>query len=101
MRSSESKGFYVFDTGKTPALAARPAVCVAEAPGVEDAGKLHRRIWNLGNVPFLIVRLPDQLRVYSGFRYETSTDEGLIVKESSESETKLRSVLSDFSAGLH
>jgi type I restriction-modification system DNA methylase subunit len=91
------KGFYVFDTGKTPSLAARPAVCVAEAPDVADAKELHRRIWNLGNVPFLIVRLPDQLRVYSGFRY-ASTDEGLIVKESSENQNRLRSVLSDFSA---
>ncbi len=65
------KGFYVLTatrgTHTGTALAARPAVCVAEAPTTLDAQKLHRRIWNLGNVPFLLVRLPSEIRVYSGF----------------------------------
>jgi hypothetical protein len=56
------KGFYVLKTaaGKDAPLAARPAVCVAEAETPADAKKLHRRIWNLGNVPFLLVRLPGE-----------------------------------------
>lgn len=91
------KGFYVFETGKTEAewLPAKPAVCVAEALSVAEAKKLHRRIWNLGNVPFLIVRLPDQVRVYCGFRYDEAE---LILQEESESKTRLRTVLNDFTA---
>jgi N-6 DNA methylase len=92
------KGFYVFETGTAPALAAKPAVCVAEAPHIADAQKLHRRIWNLGSIPFLIVRLPDQIRVYSGFRYQHRSDSGIILQEESESESRLRSKLGDFSA---
>jgi len=95
------KGFYVFETGKTESgwLPAKPVVCVAAAPTIADANKLHRRIWNLGNVPFLIVRLPDEVRVYSGFRYDASTQQaGLILSETSNSKNHVRSVLSDFSA---
>ncbi len=91
------KGFYVFDAGgaANTTLTARPAVCVAEAPSIADAKKLHRRIWNLGNVPFLLVRLPEQVRVYCGFRYDES---GLIVEEKSESSAKLQAALNDFTA---
>jgi len=92
------KGLYVFGKSKIPEVAARPAVCVGEAPNLDAAQKLHRRIWNLGNVPFLLVRLPDQIRVYSGFCYEPTSNYGLILQESSSNESKLRSVLHDFSA---
>jgi type I restriction-modification system DNA methylase subunit len=96
------KGFYVLTATRGShagtALAARPAVCVAEAPSALDAQKLHRRIWNLGNVPFLLVRLPGEVRVYSGFRYDQPTDIGLILQESSTDEKKLSSALDDFTA---
>ena len=94
------RGFYVLKTapGKKPHLAARPAVCVAEAPTADDAKKLHRRIWNLGNVPFLIVRLPSEVRVYAGFQYEDASDQGLVLTESSPEEHKLAAQLEDFSA---
>src|SRR5258707_5385114 len=94
------KGFYVFNTAKNTAapFPARPAVCVAEAPTAEDARKLHRRIWNLGNVPFVIARMPNEIRVYSGFRYEENNDSGLLLHESSESKNHLRSKLSDFTS---
>jgi type I restriction-modification system DNA methylase subunit len=93
------KGFYVLKTaaGKDSPLAARPAVCVAEADTLADAKKLHRRIWNLGNVPFLLVRLPGEVRVYAGFHYENSNDE-VILSEKSSDEQKLQAKLSDFSA---
>ena len=93
------KGFYVLKTaaGKDAPLAARPAVCVAEADTLADAKKLHRRIWNLGNVPFLLVRLPGEVRVYAGFHYENSSDE-VILSEKSSDEQKLQAKLSDFSA---
>ncbi len=92
------KGFYVFRTERNALLAAKPAVCVAEAPTLADAQRLHRRIWNLGDVPFLIVRLPDQIRVYSGFAYDTMGRTSLIVEERSVSESRLHSALADFSA---
>lgn len=92
------KGFYVFNTGKGGSLAAKPAVCIAKATNLKDAAKLHRRIWNLGNVPFLIIKLPDQIRIYSGFQYEPTSDTGLIVQEESTNQNRLRSTLFDFSA---
>lgn len=94
------KGFYVLRTANqngTPASwAARPAVCVAEAQTASDAKKLHRRIWNLGSVPFLVVRLPNEVRVYAGFHYEHDSDAGVIFQENDEQ--KLSSTLSDFTA---
>ena len=82
------KGFYVLTTagehGEPTSLAARPAVCIAEAPSPSDAKTLHRRIWNLGRVPFLVVRLPNEVRVYAGFHYEPSTDAGVILQEDDE-----------------
>ena len=94
------KGFYVLKTaaGKKAPLAPRPAVCVAEAPSAEDARKLHRRIWNLGNIPFLIVRLPGEVRVYCGFHYEQASDAGLILSKTSGDERNLVAALADFSA---
>ncbi len=94
------KGFYVLKTaaGKKAPLAPRPAVCVAEAPSAEDARKLHRRIWNLGNIPFLIVRLPGEVRVYCGFHYEQASGAGLIRSETSGDERNLVAALADFSA---
>src|ERR1035437_9386654 len=94
------KGFYVLTTagedGEPTSLAARPAVCIAEAPTPSDAKTLHRRIWNLGRVPFLVVRLPNEVRVYAGFHYEPSTDAGVILQE--DDERKLGSILGDFTA---
>ncbi|GMV07997.1 MAG: type I endonuclease-methyltransferase fusion protein [Gemmatimonadota bacterium] len=49
--------------------APKPAVYLAPARDVEEARRLHRAVWNLGSVPFLIVELPGQVRVYSGFTY--------------------------------
>ena len=94
------KGFYVLKTasGGRPSLAPRPAVCIAEAPTPDDAKKLHRRIWNLGNVPFLIVRLPAEVRVYCGFQYDQASNAGLILNESSDNERTIGARLADFTA---
>ncbi|HEX7722400.1 MAG TPA: N-6 DNA methylase [Pyrinomonadaceae bacterium] len=92
------KGFYVFRTERDALLGAKPAVCVAEAPSAADAKRLHRRIWNLGDVPFLLVRLPDEIRIYSGFAYDTHVDADVVVQERSARESRLRSALNDFTA---
>jgi hypothetical protein len=60
--------YQLCEPGET--LAATSVVYVADAPSAAAADAIHRRIWNQGSVPFLLVRLPDCVRLYSGFRYE-------------------------------
>lgn len=74
------KGSYVFHTSPNDeVLPVRPAVHVAEAQTPKQARQIHRKLWNLGNVPFLIVLLPNQIRVYTGFDYsQRQPQKGLI-----------------------
>ncbi|QYX30236.1 HsdM family class I SAM-dependent methyltransferase [Sphaerospermopsis torques-reginae] len=75
------KGTYVFHTSppSDEILPPRPAVHVAEAKTPEEARDIHRKLWNLGNAPFLIVILPHQIRVYTGFDYDQEEEnKGLI-----------------------
>src|SRR6516165_5975871 len=46
-----------------------PLVYVCEADSREQADLIHRRVWNQNVVPFLIVRTPQMVRLYSGFLY--------------------------------
>src|SRR5262249_26048482 len=65
------KAAYVFNTSsKDRLLPPRPAVFVAEANTEAQARLIHRSLWNLGNAPFLVVLLPHQIRVYTGFDYD-------------------------------
>ena len=68
-------GIYVFKTDTDQILAHRPAVFVAQANDVDSARSIHKRLWNLGQAPFLIVILPNHVRVYTGFDY-SPIDEG-------------------------
>lgn len=44
-----------------------------------EARKIHRGLWNLCFAPFIIIRLPHQIRVYTGFNYsETEIEVGLL-----------------------
>ena len=47
----------------------RPAVFVAYAANDEQARELHKRLWNLGACPFVLIVLPGTVRVYTGFNY--------------------------------
>jgi hypothetical protein len=47
----------------------KPVVYVCEAASEADADQIHRLVWNQDVVPFLIVRTPKNVRVYSGFGY--------------------------------
>ena len=67
-REAGARGTYFFRTSPSPD-AFRPAVHVAEATSVEEARELHRRLWNQGINPFLIVVLPAEVRVFAGFAY--------------------------------
>jgi len=66
-----AEGAYIFHTSPNDEiLPPRPAVYVAEANTREEAREIHRSLWNLGNAPFLIVVLPNEVRVYTGFDYD-------------------------------
>lgn len=75
------KGIYVIEASpntENKILAARPTVYIAEADTIEKAREIHRSLWNLGYAPFIIVRLPHQIRIYTGFNYREDTDDGLL-----------------------
>ncbi|MEM7530807.1 MAG: N-6 DNA methylase [Chloroflexota bacterium] len=71
-------GIYVFKRsphGENDILAAQPAVFVASAATEIDARKIHQRLWNLSNAPFIIIVLPQQIRIYTGFHYSSQSKE--------------------------
>jgi len=75
------QGTYVFHTSppSDEILPVRPAVHIAEAKTSEEAREIHRKLWNLGKVPFLLVIIPNQIRVYTGFDYDQENkNKGLI-----------------------
>lgn len=46
-----------------------PVVYVCLAQSEQDAELIHRRVWNQNIVPFVLVISPNNVRLYSGFRY--------------------------------
>src|SRR5438874_13756315 len=68
-------GIYVFQSSseKNTTFSVRPAVYVAEAQTPGDARIIHHSSWNLSQAPFLIVVLPNHIRVYTGFDYSQET----------------------------
>ncbi len=52
-----------------------PLVYVCEADSQDQADLIHRRVWNQNIVPFLLVRTPRFLRLYSGFHYDNGNDQ--------------------------
>lgn len=93
-------GVYMFETSPSTErqlLGARPAVYVAQCDTVEEARTIHRSLWNLGYAPFLIILLPNQVRIYTGFDYsEESERKGLLAEENDIK--GLAGLLTDFNA---
>ncbi|BAZ13247.1 hypothetical protein NIES4071_50860 [Calothrix sp. NIES-4071] len=80
-RKAGVKGTYVIhiSPSNNKILPVRPVVYVASAQTVEAARIIHRKLWNLGTVPFLLVLLPNHIRVYTGFDYSPyNENDGLI-----------------------
>ena len=80
---SQVRGVYTFQTSpeveNQTQLPRRPAVWFAEATTPHEAQMLHRRLWSSGAAPFLIVTLPAEVRVYTGFNYSgKNPSEGLL-----------------------
>ncbi|MCI0471813.1 MAG: SAM-dependent methyltransferase [Candidatus Aminicenantes bacterium] len=75
-------GIYVFERGPESSknhYIPAPAVYVAEAENENKARQIHRKLWNLCFAPFIIIILPQQIRVYTGFNYsEEKETEGIL-----------------------
>lgn len=100
-RRAKAKGTYFFkatpDTDLT-STSVRPAVQVAEADTPEQAREIHRKLWNQGIHPFLVVLLPGQVRVYTGFAYDPAKEEVGAVTWPVPTEGGVRLVLEALSA---
>ena len=87
------RGIYTFEASpdqKPKLLPARPAVYVAEAETTEQASSIHKSLWNLSYAPFLIIRLPHQIRVYTCFSYAHDSDEDGLITEISDTSGRLK-----------
>lgn len=62
------KGVYALRSDPS-AKSVIPVVYVCEARDRKEADRIHRLVWNQNVAPFLIVRTPSDVRLYSGFAY--------------------------------
>jgi len=103
-RDAGVRGVYLFETSpqNRKSLSPRPIVYVAEADTVDKARDIHRSVWNLGYAPFLIVLLPNQLRIYTGFNYAPDTavhgELGLLDQAQADNLQRIIMVIRDFKA---
>ena len=65
-------GVYVLAEPARNSRTVIPAVYVCNAKSVKQADEIHKHVWNQDVVPFLIVSTPQEVRLYSGFRYGES-----------------------------
>lgn len=94
------KGTFFFRTSPE-GESVRPAVHLAELSTADEARALHKRLWNQGINPFLIVLLPNEIRVYTGFAYHPDKKTaGLVetVKFSGELLPNIAGMLSAYNA---
>ena len=80
-----------------------PVVYVCEAASEAEADQIHRLVWNQDVVPFLIVRTPQKVRVYSGFGYRddesaTKRSASQILKEAIGAQQIVSKLVPSFSA---
>lgn len=57
--------------------ATTPVVYVADAPDARTADQIHHVVWNQGAAPFLLVKTPEGVRLYTGFDYAPAEAEGV------------------------
>lgn len=58
-------GVYMLQSSRTET----PAAWVVDAPSMDAADEIHRRVWNQDVAPFLLMATPAGVRVCTGFRY--------------------------------
>ncbi len=88
-RSAGVRGIYGFKTSpdsEPKVLHPRPVVYVAEAKHETEARAIHCKLWNLYYVPFLIINLPNQIRVDGVYaaRYDEAIMLGYVQSDSLE-----------------
>lgn len=69
------KGVYALDSnhgGKSTRKSFVPLIYVCEAESEKQAIERHRLVWNQNSVPFLLVVTPKSIRLYPGFKFDTS-----------------------------
>lgn len=67
------------DSGREESV---PLIYVCDAESKDQADLIHRRVWNQNIVPFLIVRTPQMIRLYSGFCFNQNDDDDAASSES-------------------
>ncbi len=98
-KTQKVKGCYTFHTSRDDQiLPIRAAVYVAEANTEQEAREIHKQLWNFNNAPFLIVILPHQIRVYTGFEYSEKEEKEGEIRNPIESLTEISQVLKSFFA---
>lgn len=79
-------GSYMYQTSLDDKLMPpRPAVFVAYAANEEQAREIHKRLWNLGDCPFVLIVLPGTVRVYTGFNYDPNNPQRTVIAHASGS----------------
>ena len=98
-KTKQINGCYTFHTSRDDqVLPIRAAVYVAKADTEEEARKIHKQLWNFSNAPFLIVVLPHQIRVYTGFDYSANDKTKGEIRSPIESLAEISQVLTSFFA---
>jgi hypothetical protein len=54
-----------------------PILYFCQANTEAEARSIHKRVWNQGTVPFILVQTPAYLRLYSGFLYKRPSSSGV------------------------
>lgn len=93
-------GSYTYQTSLDDKLTPpRPVIFVAYAANDTQAQGIHKRLWNLGDCPFVLVVLPNAIRVYAGFNYlSDNPKKTLIAHESASLSDELPDSLLSFHA---
>jgi hypothetical protein len=96
-------GVYVFRSNpdsKNKILPDRPAIYISQADDEKSARIIHKSLWNLAYAPYILVLLPDSLKVYTGFDFSSVPgvfDTGLLDVQPLR-RSALRDILNEFSA---
>jgi type I restriction-modification system DNA methylase subunit len=98
-KTQQINGCYTFHTSRDDQiLPIRAAVYVAEANTEDEARQIHKELWNFSNAPFLIVVLPHQIRVYTGFDYSANDETKGEIRSPIENLAEISQVLTSFFA---